>query len=166
MSYDFKSHSELIKENDWRVTRSLVSYDHSPLSPKGFNSIEGSPDHWWVTTTDYLLNLFAKIEGSPDHWWVTTQIGKAPSLWRNWRVTRSLVSYDSGLEGLQDFELIEGSPDHWWVTTSGLSLTICTSLLKGHQIIGELRHRELIRIAWLNKLKGHQIIGELRPFRK
>ena len=34
--------------------------------------------------------------------------------------------------------------------------------LKGHQIIGELRHIAESRVLNLG-LKGHQIIGELRP---
>ena len=57
------------------------------------------------------------IEGSPDHWWVTTEVG----VWivvvrtlkghqiigelRLYTVTNSFVNS------------IEGSPDHWWVTT-------------------------------------------------
>ena len=36
-------------------------------------------------------------------------------------------------------------------------------LLKGHQIIGELRPLRWIKPTDLSKLKGHQIIGELRP---
>ena len=57
---------------DWRVTRSLVSYDVYPIASITFEPIEGSPDHWWVTTS---------VDGQ---------------LWDKdyWRVTRSLVSYD------------------------------------------------------------------------
>ena len=36
--------------------------------------------------------------------------------------------------------------------------------LKGHQIIGELRHNHLIEQMQSLKLKGHQIIGELRRY--
>ena len=36
-------------------------------------------------------------------------------------------------------------------------------LLKGHQIIGELRLSCLYRLMSSELLKGHQIIGELRP---
>ena len=58
--------------------------------------IEGSPDHWWVTTEAIKKRLHGKsIEGSPDHWWVTTTYC-CYNLWTwcYWRVTRSLVSYD------------------------------------------------------------------------
>ena len=34
--------------------------------------------------------------------------------------------------------------------------------LKGHQIIGELRHKSIESLDSLKPLKGHQIIGELR----
>ena len=104
---------------NWRVTRSLVSYDnillYMLLNPL---KIEGSPDHWWVTTYNYLLSgnklklkghqiigelrllraclsFFERIEGSPDHWWVTTSGSSQSTCPQN----------------------IEGSPDHWWVTT-------------------------------------------------
>ena len=105
--------------------------------------IEGSPDHWWVTTVVVdLAMIIALIEGSPDHWWVTTVhcchlntgfklkghqiIGELRHILLKdsvinsyWRVTRSLVSYDSLKAFLSTSALsIEGSPDHWWVTTS------------------------------------------------
>ena len=35
-------------------------------------------------------------------------------------------------------------------------------VLKGHQIIGELRLKHPEHLKQLQKLKGHQIIGELR----
>ena len=63
-----------------------------------------------------IIQYAQEIERSPDHWWVTIigihvglQIG-------DWKVTRSLVSYDPDLNGVP----LDG-------------------LLKGHQIIGELR---------------------------
>ena len=34
--------------------------------------------------------------------------------------------------------------------------------LKGHQIIGELRHLRVKLLRFPDELKGHQIIGELR----
>ena len=37
------------------------------------------------------------------------------------------------------------------------------TLLKGHQIIGELRPAAVYPTAFITLLKGHQIIGELRP---
>ena len=39
----------LFKYN-WRVTRSLVSYDLREYRKVNRHHIEGSPDHWWVTT--------------------------------------------------------------------------------------------------------------------
>ena len=36
--------------------------------------------------------------------------------------------------------------------------------LKGHQIIGELRHDSEQTLANVGLLKGHQIIGELRRY--
>ena len=154
---------------------------------KFWNFIEGSPDHWWVTTktlphlsskvrlkghqiigelrlVDKAVSIAVEaIEGSPDHWWVTTEyqllmilsiqlkghqiIGELrrfnsfrKSKHNNWRVTRSLVSYDDSLTTLAKVGFIEGSPDHWWVTTKRNSLLLFKSRLKGHQIIGELRH--------------------------
>ena len=125
----------------WRVTRSLVSYDLSKESINFLASllkghqiigelrllfvffwimywlIEGSPDHWWVTTI-HEHNSFRKIiEGSPDHWWVTTYWLNSLSYINNWRVTRSLVSYDGFKTFKHNVTQIEGSPDHWWVTT-------------------------------------------------
>ena len=79
----------------------------------------------------------------------------------DWRVTRSLVSYDQVwvTECLNDI--------NWRVTRSLVSYDeisftgVKDVLLKGHQIIGELRHpRQPITLR--ESLKGHQIIGELR----
>ena len=103
--------------------------------------IERSPDHWWVTTKDTpLSSLSTKIERSPDHWWVTTCISSCCYNFSYWKVTRSLVSYDCSIQ--EDFA--------------------CSLILKGHQIIGELRPTlptvGVVTVA----LKGHQIIGELR----
>ena len=129
--------------------------------------------------------VLADIEGSPDHWWVTTCVPYIPKLWFNWRVTRSLVSYDKfkkawcsssvnwrvtrslvsyDIKGIPMDSLfkIEGSPDHWWVTTKLTSYLQSPYRLKGHQIIGELRLTLLNEFFELVPLKGHQIIGELR----
>mgnify|MGYP006952325261 CR=1 FL=1 len=112
-------------------------------------------------TTVVLLAMIL-IERSPDHWWVTTLRLPSVVLPLNWKVTRSLVSYDDS------------------DTTFAK-----VGLLKGHQIIGELRlwatsflpsadnwkvTRSLVSYDQTLKpelsflwLKGHQIIGELRP---
>ena len=165
VSYDCRYVVPNAKCWHWRVTRSLVSYDLVNKIVRFFILIEGSPDHWWVTTTQslskivgywlkghqiigelrplmgYLLNSSLEIEGSPDHWWVTT----------------SLIDFE------HRFCSIEGSPDHWWVTTQQHQQYPTHVILKGHQIIGELRllFKEGISIV-LSILKGHQIIGELR----
>ena len=133
--------------DNWRVTRSLVSYDHclynnkkpsklkghqiiGELRPKkpmiyGYSLIEGSPDHWWVTTyLWYYCCCGCGIEGSPDHWWVTT--------------TKSWIYLW--------YYCIEGSPDHWWVTTSRYAFSRAAATLKGHQIIGELRHSKHLKL--------------------
>ena len=83
---------------------------------------------------------------------------------KDWKVTRSLVSYD--LLSFQNIHLqeIERSPDHWWVTTNHRYLISKQGKLKGHQIIGELRHSCCCVSSSCYKLKGHQIIGELRLF--
>ena len=171
--------------DDWRVTRSLVSYDESIWASNFLPSlkghqiigelrlsfqhqlkktrvIEGSPDHWWVTTLSLScfdshfklkghqiigeLRLWRPafndsdiIEGSPDHWWVTTCCCISNSI----------------------YHLIEGSPDHWWVTTCHHQCSWRQLKLKGHQIIGELRLEQLPPPMHVT-LKGHQIIGELR----
>ena len=107
---------------NWKVTRSLVSYDSSlSTRPKGLQ-IERSPDHWWVTTPCLHSPLGPKIERSPDHWWVTTESYELLKLGYHWKVTRSLVSYD-----LLKFAVEEQIK------------------LKGHQIIGELRHKGSFR---------------------
>ena len=125
---------------DWRVTRSLVSYVFYGKTYAVHKSIEGSPDRWWVTSSvlfNTILMLSLKghqiagelrllnncflyfvylIEGSPDRWWVTSGC--------------SLCNFWIG---------IEGSPDRWWVTSCCLFIFRRRSLLKGHQIAGELR---------------------------
>ena len=110
-----------------------------------------------------LLNEEVVIERSPDHWWVTTAVLAPP----------------------EKPTYIERSPDHWWVTTLNLMLLKYWMILKGHQIIGELRHCSisfvmtrlierspdhwwvttvgLVVVVTVAVLKGHQIIGELRP---
>ena len=57
--------------------------------------IERSPDHWWVTTFKLSDITLQRIERSPDHWWVTTEskFTEADCI-PDWKVTRSLVSYD------------------------------------------------------------------------
>ena len=73
VSYDLISNLQSIPLEDWRVTRSLVSYDYSYLININNRVIEGSPDHWWVTTAFFISSAKVFfIEGSPDHWWVTT----------------------------------------------------------------------------------------------
>ena len=109
-----------------------------------------------------IIYIFFVIERSPDHWWVTTSISSVELKQGGyWKVTRSLVSYDSQLQDMEQLFEIERSPDHWWVTTNFFSLcsvfiywkvtrslvsydllsffSLCSVLLKGHQIIGELR---------------------------
>ena len=104
----------------------------------------------------------ATIERSPDHWWVTTcrpWILSKTSF--DWKVTRSLVSYDRN-----NIRQIRHR-SHWKVTRSLVSYDLSihvwlkVAILKGHQIIGELR---LTQGSYSNVLllKGHQIIGELR----
>ena len=102
--------------SNWRVTRSLVSYDHVGFQIGVESYIEGSPDHWWVTTLlrqDNIEILYWRVTRS-----LVSYDSKKSwcSLSVNWRVTRSLVSYDQSLP-----------------------LNQKPSILKGHQIIGELR---------------------------
>ena len=170
----------------WKVTRSLVSYDLPEFSTKNGVLLKGhqiigelrhkgskyllscwiierSPDHWWVTTAIARVRYNINIERSPDHWWVTTLYGSIFHIFINWKVTRSLVSYDLILQifsvtlpywkvtrSLVSYDsditlqsvgvwVIERSPDHWWVTTYTDVYLHCLSGLKGHQIIGELR---------------------------
>ena len=119
-----------------------MSYDLLITCCQIAHCIEGSPDHWWVTTKaladgkaqaklkghqiigelrPFVLLFFILvccIEGSPDHWWVTTVGYFLLFRSHDWRVTRSLVSYDNSLSYKEGGKQIEGSPDHWWVTTS------------------------------------------------
>ena len=241
---------------NWRVTRSLVSYDRARLTWLSPLIIEGSPDHWWVTTSCTLLEYnLDKLKGHqiigellPSdilimhqhcYWRVTRSLvsyysSKNQLCWirLNWRVTRSLVSYCTlliqmilGYNPLKGHQIIgellrwlllmwsrfwywrvtrslvsyynrlfavltaiaiEGSPDHWWVTTFWYFNNASALLLKGHQIIGELRRNlwsiNEVQVNWrvtrslvsydyvlqflsdYKPLKGHQIIGELRLF--
>ena len=104
--------------------------------------------YWKVTrslvsydVTSYIIICCSVIERSPDHWWVTTTAAAIyPTASTNWKVTRSLVSYDI-------YSFNRAAP---------------TTRLKGHQIIGELRHLKLKSSFSFCWLKGHQIIGELR----
>ena len=130
---------------NWKVTRSLVSYDHFylsffiyPLLLKGHQIIgELRPA---FKDSEHTLQLkghqiigelrlrranfgsMTSIERSPDHWWVTTMFSRT-----------TIGSY-----------MIERSPDHWWVTTVVVVLLVVMMILKGHQIIGELRHSHLL----------------------
>ena len=102
---------------NWMVTRSLVSYDTYPWAQNQFELIEWSPDHWWVTTTQFRahlyldtlnghqiigeLRLFAQNPKNSQNIEWSQIIGELrlyklclvePPL--DWMVTRSLVSYD------------------------------------------------------------------------
>ena len=80
----------------------------------------------------------------------------------DWKVTRSLVSYALDSKFFNSCSSIERSPDHWWVTPLHPTTTVLQNLLKGHQIIGELRPSVKAEVSADKQLKGHQIIGELR----
>ena len=132
MSYDLTLFGQIVSCCNWRVTRSLVSYDLPHCYQTLLCEIEGSPDHWWVTTIHSTpIGISLVIEGSPDHWWVTTF--KVIFIWifNNWRVTRSLVSYDAFFADSDRFCSIEGSPDHWWVTTFYLLLKLKLLKIEG-----------------------------------
>ena len=146
----------------WKVTRSLVSYDLSPYQHQKIPELKGHQIIGELRLPETKKRKLVKIERSPDHWWVTTLSVKDAYWAEDWKVTRSLVSYDLLLN----------------------SLTQCVSL-KGHQIIGELRLKadfsrvsngnwkvtrslvsyDVLRVRMIVfiVLKGHQIIGELRP---
>ena len=140
MSYGdkiFNSHHGVF---DWKVTRSLVSYDKFPLIINKLNHIERSPDHWWVTTEfDIVFSLSGLLKGHQIIGELRQSKHSSRIVTNNWKVTRSLVSYD---------HLTSDQYDQIY-------------LLKGHQITGELRLRTFL-IKKIRKLKGHQIIGELR----
>ena len=80
--------------SNWRVTRSLVSYDVKSLSKPLPASLKGHQiiGELRQGTADYFNTK--NIEGSPDHWWVTTIFSSRYMYFKDWRVTRSLVSYD------------------------------------------------------------------------
>ena len=78
-----------------------------------------------------ILHLL-RIEGSPDHWWVTTAFKDSDTTFaKDWRVTRSLVSYDTYFCVFWSHLFIEGSPDHWWVTTLLPSFCSCHPSIEG-----------------------------------
>ena len=90
---------------------------------------------------EYKFTLWGvKIERSPDHWWVTTMAIKPAIRYWNWKVTRSLVSYDVRVLHrnylVLDWKVTRSLVSYdWSFTFSSISKT----KLKGHQIIGELR---------------------------
>ena len=141
MSYDWCIITHDYFSYDWKVTRSLVSYDSTSSTGVWFSL------NWKVTRSlvsyDFTVTIWRPA-------------------FKDWKVTRSLVSYDFScvcsdyiiwLKGhqiigelrllLKDCSLpsalIERSPDHWWVTTTPLCPLCPQDKLKGHQIIGELR---------------------------
>ena len=171
---------------DWKVTRSLVSYASNGKLLPPITNIERSPDHWWVTPLFKLsgtkvfilkghqiigeLRLDWRWSQSNTWYWKVTRslVSYAPVISpvtlnsEYWKVTRSLVSYANILSFLYFIYFIERSPDHWWVTPASKLSIALSSTLKGHQIIGELRLPAESLSTPKIKLKGHQIIGELR----
>ena len=96
VSYDSILFTSIKLKTHWKVTRSLVSYDRLK---REFNE---PTFNWKVTRSlvSYDMNAFDEflhfyIERSPDHWWVTTKQQHLSYKHLNWKVTRSLVSYDS-----------------------------------------------------------------------
>ena len=149
--------------SDWKVTRSLVSYDTTAFEAVARATIERSPDHWWVTTeTIRTQQLQYKLKGHQI-------IGELRPLMTHyihlqeldWKVTRSLVSYDLFVCASINATIIERSPDHWWVTTYFPS---SFRSWKDWKVTRSLVSYDFNRFfSKLNsKLKGHQIIGELR----
>ena len=149
--------------------------------------IEGSPDHWWVTTA-FLQPFASRYElkghqiigelrpfnnpskGTPFRLKGHQIIGELRPVWKdalrnyiNWRVTRSLVSYDQKPAIPNSLKELKGHQIIGELRLIGLRLKLILKTLKGHQIIGELRPNCSCSITYSLKLKGHQIIGELRP---
>ena len=81
---------------------------------------------------------------------------------KHWKVTRSLVSYDQRNAGAMHLLLLKG---HQIIGELRPPFKVAKfrTKLKGHQIIGELRQIVPINYSFGYQLKGHQIIGELRP---
>ena len=123
----------------WRVTRSLVSYDLATNFLASAPIIEGSPDHWWVTTKVWCVRCCVCIEGSPDHWWVTTPLLLYYLKLLILKGHQIIGELRRNSLRIDKISIIEGSPDHWWVTTKHASYIPPLHGLKGHQIIGELR---------------------------
>ena len=164
MSYDVGKQLYLRLWVHWKVTRSLVSYDESICVRRFLALIERSPDHWWVTTGGQpLCRLYVSLKGHQIIGELRHKMICFSQIHLDWKVTRSLVSYDLDASNTSCMLSIERSPDHWWVTTFFPMLNAGSPLkLKGHQIIGELRHASSTQKETFQWLKGHQIIGELR----
>ena len=129
-----------VVNTNWKVTRSLVSYDRT-----------------------VFCNTFSiRIERSPDHWWVTTSNSQAKFCLRYWKVTRSLVSYDRAAPTTRAREDIERSPDHWWVTTKVVDFFLHLGVIERSPDHWWVTTWWDLRAFTAIKLKGHQIIGELR----
>ena len=121
---------------NWKVTRSLVSYDFEPEALKAEKSLKGHQIIGELRLTVVVVFDLAMI---------------------NWKVTRSLVSYDSICVCFIISNRIERSPDHWWVTTYPRGFCCFWHVLKGHQIIGELRlkRRMVICKVWIERSPDH-----------
>ena len=160
-----------------------MSYDFLHSSCNFRKILKGHQIIGELRLTNRCNHLCTWIERSPDHWWVTTCKTPCTYFDCNWKVTRSLVSYDWATNFL-------ASHPNWKVTRSlvsydnGVWAIRHGFILKGHQIIGELRlattiaradnwnwkvTRSLVSYDWTTNflasapiLKGHQIIGELR----
>ena len=163
-----------------------MSYDRVKYFIAKNHCIEGSPDHWWVTTNlQGILKHWIELKGHQiigelrrckrvnqlKRFWLKGHqiIGELRRIWRNqrlfryyWRVTRSLVSYD-------EWDVLWIVPVNWRVTRSLVSYDFFpfTRMVFFKCIEGSPDHWWVttcsLSCCWFShELKGHQIIGELR----
>ena len=148
---------------NWKVTRSLVSYDYTVSLESRQDQLKGHQiigelrlvniilkgkinklkGHQIIgELRQYVYSLLKKSHRLKGHQ-IIGELRQGFCRWSkmasNWKVTRSLVSYDMAKLAVSLYSFIERSPDHWWVTTRALAITRARAELKGHQIIGELR---------------------------
>ena len=104
---------------DWKVTRSLVSYDIELKNEQ--EELQRLKGHQIIGELRHKNNAYHKYDR---HWKVTRSLVsydrlKLSIIYQSlhWKVTRSLVSYDCELHLKTSQDKIERSPDHWWVTT-------------------------------------------------
>ena len=154
-----------LSPHDWKVTRSLVSYDHKWVKVVPKISLKGHQIIGELRLIICCQIAHCLIERSPDHWWVTTCSFAAEENPLRLKGHQIIGELRPSSMQKDTFQWLKGHQIIGELRPFKLSLQTLPTVLKGHQIIGELRPRKNLLSLARVRLKGHQIIGELRPGR-